>query len=188
MSFPENGSEPVDHSPRLKALIEAALFQHRDPLPPVRLAQALGETPEVVIELLESLARDYETQARGLALRRVAGGYLMLAKPECLETLGWHFLKPRPPLSTAALETLALIAYRQPITAAEIMQTRGVHTPGVLQTLLDRNLIRTGGRKRTPGSPILYKTTQEFLVEFGLEDLDHLPQLEDFRPPSAPNI
>jgi segregation and condensation protein B len=168
-----------------RSLVEAALFQHRDPLPPARLARALGETPEAVTRLVENLAREYESGHRGLVIRRVAGGYVLLANPDCLASLGTQFMKPRPPLSPAALETLALIAYRQPVTAAEVMQTRGVHTPGVLETLLDRKLIRTAGRKKTRGNPILYKTTPEFLVEFGLEDLDHLPPLEDFRPARA---
>lgn len=167
---------------RQKALVEAALFQHRDPLSPARLARALGESPEAVVQLLDALNQDYEDPARGLTIRQVAGGFLLLAKPDCLESLHGQFLKPRPPLSTAALETLALIAYRQPVTAAEVMQTRGVQTPGVLETLLERKLIRTAGRRKVRGNPILYKTTQEFLVEFGLDDLDHLPPLEDFRP------
>lgn len=165
-----------------KALVEAALFQSRGPLPPAHLARVLGEAPETVIQLLEDLDKDYESAARGLTIRRLADGYLLLAKPECLSQLGGQFAKPLPPLSSAALETLALIAYRQPVTAAEVMQTRGVHTPGVLDTLLDRKLIRTAGRKKTRGNPILYRTTPEFLVEFGLEGLDHLPPLEDFRP------
>jgi segregation and condensation protein B len=180
-------SLPQDSAPEPKALAEAALFQHREPLPPARLARALGTTPEGAVELLEELAKDYETGTRGLVIRRVAGGYLLLAKPECLAQLGGQFVKPRPPLSSAALETLALIAYRQPVTAAEVMQTRGVHTPGVLETLLDRKLIRTAGRRKTRGNPILYKTTPEFLVEFGLEDLDHLPPLDKFRPKGAGN-
>lgn len=165
-----------------KALLEAALFQHREPLPPARLAHALGATPEAAVQLLEDLAKDYESGTRGLTLRRLAGGYVLLAKPECLGKLGGQFVKARTPLSSAALETLALIAYRQPVTAAEVMQTRGVHTPGVLDTLLDRKLIRTACWRKTRGNPILYRTTQEFLVEFGLEDLDHLPPLVDFRP------
>ena len=167
------------------ALIEAALFQSRQPLAPDRLARALGCAPEVAIQLLDALASQYETEARGLAIRQVAGGYLLTARSECLRQLGAQFLQPRTPLSSAALETLALIAYRQPATAAEIMQARGVHTPGVIDTLLDRRLIRTAGRKKVRGNPILYRTTQEFLVEFGLEDLDHLPPLEDFRPKDA---
>jgi segregation and condensation protein B len=186
-SEPALMNESEEQFSRQKALVEAALFQHRDPLPPARLARALGETPEMVVQLLERLTQDYENPARGLAIRQVAGGYLLLAKPECLESFHGQFLKPRPPLSTAALETLALIAYRQPVTAAEVMQTRGVQTPGVLETLLERKLIRTAGRRKVRGNPILYKTTQEFLVEFGLEDLDHLPPLEDFRPKDAEN-
>lgn len=174
-----------DEFGRQKALIEAALFQHRDPLPVARLARALGQTPEAVVELLEALARDYESDTRGLSVRHSAGGYFIAAKPECLQKLSRQLFKPRTPLSSAALETLALIAYRQPITAAEVMRTRGVHTPGVLETLLARKLIRAAGRKKAPGNPILYRTTEEFLLEFGLEDLDHLPPLEDFRPSSS---
>ena len=181
---PEENEE--EHFLQQKADLEAALFQCREPLPVTRLARALGETTERVVELLDGLAQEYTSAARGLTLRQVAGGYLLLAKPECLEKLPGQFLKPRPPLSQAALETLALIAYRQPITAAEIMQTRRVRTTGVLETLLERKLIRLAGRKKSPGHPILYRTTQQFLVEFGLEDLDHLPPLESFRPVVEP--
>jgi segregation and condensation protein B len=110
----------------------------------------------------------------------VADGYVLLAKPACLARLE-KFLKPRLPLSPAALETLALIAYGQPVTATEVMQTRGVHTPGVLETLLARKLIRSAGRRKGRGNPILYRTTREFLLEFGLEDLDHLPPPDQFR-------
>lgn len=165
-----------------RALAEAALFQHRQPLSPARLARALGSGDEEAAQLLDDLAREYEEAARGLTIRRLPAGYLLLARPECLAQLGPQFLKSRPPLSSASLETLALIAYRQPVTAAEVMQTRGVHTPGVLDTLLERKLIRTAGRRKSRGNPILYKTTPEFLVEFGLTDLDHLPPLEEFRP------
>jgi segregation and condensation protein B len=183
MSVPPNAAPPAEEpSFPAKALVEAALFQHRDPLPTARLARVLQQAPEAVEAVLEELARDYESDGRGLTLRRMADGYLLLAKPACLSRLGAQFVKPRPPLSPAALETLAFIAYRQPITAAEVMQTRGVHTPGVLETLLTRKLIRMAGRRKSRGNPILYKTTPEFLIEFGLEDLDHLPPLEDFRP------
>ena len=168
-----------------KALVEAALFQSREPLSVARLAAALGEESGRVFSLLQALANDYTDPARGLTLRQAAGGYLLLAKPEHLEHLQPLF-KPRTPLSQAALETLALIAYRQPITASEIMQTRQVHTAGVLETLLDRKLIRAAGRKKSPGHPILYRTTPQFLVEFGLEDLDHLPPLDRFRPLGEP--
>lgn len=165
-----------------RALAEAALFQHREPLSPARLARALGTSEDDAARLLDALATEYEEGNRGLTIRRVAGGYVLLARPECLSRLGSQFVKPRPPLSSASLETLALIAYRQPVTAAEVMQTRGVHTPGVLDTLLERKLIRAAGRRQTRGHPILYRTTPEFLVEFGLEDLEHLPPLENFRP------
>lgn len=179
--LPAHGNEQFVQQ---KAQIEAALFQCREPLSVARLGKALGEDSERVLDLLKSLAEDYAGAARGLALRQVADGYLLLAKPECLDRLQ-QLLKPRAPLSQAALETLALIAYRQPITAAEIMHTRQVHTAGVLETLLDRKLIRSAGRKKSPGHPILYRTTPQFLVEFGLEDLDHLPPLEQFRPLDA---
>jgi segregation and condensation protein B len=174
----------AEHFPALKALMEAALFQKREPVPVNRLARALAVTPETVAQLIESLISEYDHSGSGLQIRAVAGGYLMSARPDCLTTLQsrGEFLSPKLPLSQAALETLALIAYRQPVTAAEVMATRGVHTAGVLKTLLDRKLIQTAGRRKAPGHPILYKTTRKFLVEFGLEDLDQLPALEDFRP------
>ena len=119
---------------------------------------------------------------RGLSVRELAGGYKMATKPEHHEAIRAFVKKLTPPLklSLPALETLAVIAYKQPVTAPEIMDIRGVQGAGVLKTLLDRKLIAEAGRKNVVGKPILYKTTKDFLLQFGLKDLAELPTLKEF--------
>ncbi len=119
---------------------------------------------------------------RGLSIREIAGGYKMATKPEHHESIRRFVHKLQPPLklSLAALETLAVVAYKQPITAPEIMDIRGVQGAGVLKTLLDRKLIAAAGRKNVLGKPIMYKTTREFLIQFGLNSLAELPTLKEF--------
>ena len=137
---------------------------------------------ELVKGLLEELLADYGKSDRGLSIREVAGGFKMATKPEHHEAIRTFVknLKPALKLSLPALETLAVVAYKQPITAPEIMEIRGVAGAGVLKTLLDRKLIATAGRKNVVGKPILYKTTKDFLVQFGLKDLAELPTLKEF--------
>lgn len=174
------GSE-AQHDP-LMAILEAIVYVTDEPLTAAQIADALGEPRARVSELLEKLVAEYNQPHHGLTVREVAGGYKMSTKPEHHEAIRAFVKKLQPPLklSMAALETLAVIAYKQPVTAPEIMEIRGVQGAGVLKTLLDRKLITTAGRKNVVGRPILYKTTKEFLVQFGLKDLSELPTLKEF--------
>jgi segregation and condensation protein B len=179
----EERPPPVDpDEQRLKAIIEAVVYVTEEPLSVQQIAGALGQPPEKVERLLAELITDYNRPDRGLSIRELAGGYKMATKPEHHEALRAFVKKLTPPLklSIAALETLAVIAYKQPITAPEIMEIRGVHGAGVLKTLLDRKLITAAGRKAVVGRPVLYKTTKDFLVQFGLNDLNELPTLKEF--------
>ncbi len=132
--------------------------------------------------LIEELSADYDRENRGMEIRLVAGGYRMSTRPEHHDVVRAFAKSLKPPvrLSLAALETLAVIAYKQPVTVPEISEIRGVESAGVIGTLLDRKLITTAGRKQVIGRPILYKTTKEFLVRFGLGDVSELPSMEEF--------
>ena len=167
---------------QLKALVEAVIYITDEPLTADQIAIALQQPAEKVGCVLEELTAEYNKPEHGLTIREIAGGYKMSTKAEHHEAVRAFVknLKPALKLSLAALETLALIAYKQPITAPEVMDVRGVQGAGVLKTLLDRKLIATGGRKQVLGKPILYKTTKEFLVQFGLKDLSELPTLKEF--------
>jgi segregation and condensation protein B len=141
-----------------------------------------AEVKKRVREAVEELTAEYANSDRGMEVRQVAGGYRMGTKPEHHDVVR-HFaknLKPPVRLSMPALETLAVIAYKQPVTAPEISEIRGVDCGGVLATLLDRKLITTAGRKPVIGRPILYKTSKDFLLRFGLKDVSELPSLEEF--------
>ena len=141
-----------------------------------------AEVKKRVGETIEELSADYANSDRGMEVRQVAGGYRMGTKPEHHDVVR-HFaknLKPPVRLSMPALETLAVIAYKQPVTAPEISEIRGVDSSGVLATLLDRKLITTAGRNPVIGRPILYKTSKDFLLRFGLKDVTELPSLEEF--------
>lgn len=131
---------------------------------------------------LEELVGEYGGPTHGIEIRQVAGGYRMSTKPEQHEVVRTYAKSLKPPvrLSLPALETLAVIAYKQPVTVPEINDIRGVDSGGVIGTLLDRKLITTGGRKQVIGRPILYKTTKEFLMRFGLKDVNELPSMEEF--------
>ena len=168
---------------KLKAVLEAIIYITDEPLTLEQISTAIEQPIERVADLLDQLAADYEDPSRGLSIREVAGGYKMATKPEHHEEVRRFVKNLNPPLklSLPALETLAVIAYKQPITAPEIMEIRGVQGAGVLKTLLDRKLIAAGGRKQVIGKPILYKTTREFLVQFGLKDLNELPTLKEFQ-------
>jgi segregation and condensation protein B len=167
---------------QLQALVEAVIYITDEPLSADQIAIALGQPAEKVGRVLADLTAEYNKDEHGLTVREIAGGYKMSTKPEHHEAIRAFVknLKPALKLSLAALETLALIAYKQPITAPEVMDVRGVQGAGVLKTLLDRKLIATSGRKQVVGKPILYKTTKEFLVQFGLKDLSELPTLKEF--------
>jgi segregation and condensation protein B len=168
---------------RLKAVIEAIIYVTDEPLTADQISAALEQPRDRVLGLLEQLSAEYEQPDRGLSIREVAGGYKLSTKPEHHDAVRRFVKNLNPPikLSLPALETLAVIAYKQPITAPEIMEIRGVQGAGVLKTLLDRKLIGTAGRKNVVGKPILYKTTKEFLVQFGLKDLSELPTLKEFQ-------
>jgi len=167
---------------RLKAVLEAVVYVLNEPMPAAQIAQALGRPLEEVEPLLQELAEDTVRPDRGIFIREVAGGYQMATKPEHHEVIRSFVRNLKQPLklSQAALETLAVIAYKQPITMPEILEIRGVQGAGVIKTLIDRKLVTTAGRKNVVGRPILYKTTREFLTQFGLKDLSELPSLKEF--------
>ena len=167
----------------LKAVLEAIIYVTDEPLSLEQICAALLQPQDRVMSLLEQLGEDYERADRGLSIKEIAGGYKMATKPEHHEAVRRFVKNLNPPLklSLPALETLAVIAYKQPITAPEIMEIRGVQGAGVLKTLVERRLITTAGRKAVIGKPILYKTTREFLVQFGLRDLAELPTLKEFQ-------
>jgi segregation and condensation protein B len=154
-----------------------------EPLTLDHICAGLEQPRDRILDLLEQLAADYEQSSRGLTIKEIAGGFKMATKPEHHEAVRRFVKNLNPPLklSLPALETLAVIAYKQPITAPEIMEIRGVQGASVLKTLIDRKLIATAGRKQVVGKPILYKTTREFLVQFGLKDLAELPTLKEFQ-------
>jgi segregation and condensation protein B len=166
----------------LMAVIEGVIYITDEPLSAQQIALAVQQPMDVVKPILDELLAEYSKPQHGVTVREVAGGFKMATKPEHHEAIRTFVKNLKPPLklSLAALETLAVIAYKQPITAPEIMEIRGVAGAGVLKTLLDRKLIATAGRKNIVGKPILYKTTKEFLVQFGLRDLAELPTLKEF--------
>jgi segregation and condensation protein B len=176
---PEPGA-PADAE--LRALLEAVVYILDEPLPAAQIAAALNRPPERGSKVLAELGTEYTQPQHGRTIREVAGGYKMATKAEHHEAIRAFVKSLKQPLklSLAALETLAVIAYKQPITAPEVMEIRGVQGAGVLKTLLDRKLIATSGRKNVIGRPILYKTTKDFLLQFGLKDLSELPTLKEF--------
>jgi segregation and condensation protein B len=165
-----------------KAALEAIIYAADEPATVEQLATALGDEKLAVQASLDELVASYAAEERGIEIREVAGGYKMYTKPQHHDVVRRFIKSLRPPLrlTMPALETLAVIAYKQPVTAPEIQEIRGVNTSGVLKTLLDKRLITTAGRKEVIGRPILYKTSKEFLMRFGLSDLDELPSLKEF--------
>jgi segregation and condensation protein B len=178
----EDAAAPDMERARLRAIIEAVVYVTDEPLTLQQIAAALNHPIDKVQGILEELIADYNRPERGLSIREVAGGYKMTTRPEHHEAVRTFVRNLKPPLklSLAALETLAVVAYKQPVTAPEIMEIRGVQGVGVLKTLLDRKLIAVAGRKNVVGKPILYKTTRDFLIQFGLSDLAELPTLKEF--------
>jgi len=165
-----------------KAALEAIIYAADEPATIEQLAGAVGEEKLVVQSALDELVASYGAEERGIEIRAVAGGYKMYTKPQHHDVVRRFIKGLRPPLrlSMPALETLAVIAYKQPVTAPEISEISGVNSSGVISTLLDRRLITTAGRKEVMGRPILYKSSKEFLMRFGLSDLDELPSLKEF--------
>jgi segregation and condensation protein B len=178
----------------LKAQLEAIIYAAETPITTDQITQlvkesviAAGAADEAEVKsrvraALEELVADFGTLDHGIEIRQVAGGYRMSTKPEQHEMVRSFAKSLKPPirLSLPALETLAVIAYKQPATVPEINEIRGVDSGGVIATLLDRKLITTAGRKQVIGRPILYKTTKEFLMRFGLKDVNELPSMEEF--------
>jgi len=179
----------------LKAQVEAIVYAAETPVTLEQITQltkasVLAEDASLddaavksrVRAVLEELVGDYSSPDRGIEVRQVAGGYRISTKPEQHDSVRAFAKSLKPPirLSLPALETLAVIAYKQPVTVPEISEIRGVDSSGVIATLLDRKLITTAGRKAVIGRPILYKTTKEFLMRFGLKDVGELPSMEEF--------
>jgi segregation and condensation protein B len=177
---PEGERLPKRGGAELKAILEALIFASPDPLTPKAMCKLLDTEPkEDVLAALAELKQDYERPG-GLQLVDVAGGCQIVTRPDLHEWVRRLFHeRTTQRLTVQALETLAVIAYRQPITAAEITEVRGVNTSGVLNTLLERHLIKIVGRKQVVGRPFMYATTKEFLIRFGLNDLTDLPKVED---------
>jgi len=180
-----NGQErseslPTRRSAELKAILEALIFASPEPLTPKAMCKLLDTEPkEDVQTALADLKQDYERPG-GLQLVEVAGGFQIVTRSDLHDWVRRLFHeRTTQKLTVQALETVAVIAYRQPITAAEITEVRGVNTSGVLNTLLERHLIKIVGRKQVVGRPFLYATTREFLIRFGLNDLTDLPKVED---------
>lgn len=168
----ESGSEPPSDTAPVDGESEAK-----------RLArQREKEVKAILRKILDELIAEYAADSRGIEIREIAGGYRMATKPECHDAVRLFIksLKPALKLSLPALETLAVIAYKQPVTAPEVNEIRGVDSSGVFGSLISRKLITTAGRKQVIGRPILYKTTKEFLLRFGLKDVSELPSMEEF--------
>lgn len=165
-----------------RAALEAIIYAADEPATVEQLATALGEEKPAVQAALDELVACYAAEERGIEVRAVAGGYKLYTKPQHHDVVRRFIKSLRPPLrlTMPALETLAVISYKQPVTAPEIQEIRGVNTSGVIKTLLDKRLITTAGRKEVIGRPILYRTSKEFLMRFGLSDLDELPSLKEF--------
>jgi segregation and condensation protein B len=165
----------------LRAALEAILFLSSDPVRVDDLAESLDEAPEAVNTQLDAIKRILDEQVGGFMLEQAAGGWRLTTRAEHDGVLKKYFAKKgENRLSLAALETLAIVAYRQPITAPEIGEIRGVNSGSAIRTLLERRMIRVAGRKNVVGSPFLYRTTRDFLVHFGLNDIRDLPRLEEF--------
>src|SRR3989442_7339545 len=166
----------------LKGALEAIIYAADEPATLEQLADALREEKHLVRAALDELVAGYASDERGVEIRAVAGGYKMYTKPQHHEAVRRFIKSLRPPLrlTMPALETLAVIAYKQPATGPEIQEIRGVNCAGVLKTLLEKRLIVTAGRKEVIGRPVLYRTSRDFLMRFGLSEVDELPSLKEF--------
>jgi segregation and condensation protein B len=175
-------TKTLSEEDQLKPMIAAILYVTEEPMSSMEIARGLGREPELIERLIQELIGFYEEPQHGFQIHSKAGGYYFGTKPEFDEALRQFFQSQKQPLklSAAAVETLCIIAYKQPVTAPEIAQIRGTQGVGSLKPLLDRKLITTAGRKDVVGKPVLYKTTPEFLLQFGLKDLKELPTLKEF--------
>ena len=165
----------------LVAVVEALIFVSDEPITAKVLSEILEEDKESIRAAVEALKDEYEGRESGLQLREIAGGWQIATRTELHDDVR-KFLKTRPSakLSLASLETLAVIAYKQPVTVPEILEIRGVQSASAIKTLLEKRLIVTKGHKETVGRPMQYGTSKEFLIQFGLKDLSELPSIEDF--------
>lgn len=166
----------------LKGALEAIIYAADEPATLDQIINAVGEEKSEVRAALDEMVAGYVTDDRGMEIRAVAGGYRFYTKPQHHEVVRRFIKSLRPPLrlTMPALETLAVIAYRQPVTGPEIQEIRGVNVSGVVKTLLEKRLIVTAGRKAVMGRPIMYRTSKDFLMRFGLSDLEELPSLKEF--------
>lgn len=181
-SEPEAGEAPVLPPQEVRAVLEALIFASPQPVTPREIAQVMGGVPKKAWQAaLEEIRADYAREGRGLQVVEVGGGFQITTRPEYNDWVR-ELLDPKAPtrLSIQALETLAVIAYKQPVTLPEIIELRGIKSGGVIKTLLEKRLVRIMGRKEVVGRPILYGTTREFLLHFGLKDLSDLPRIEEF--------
>jgi segregation and condensation protein B len=178
--FEDDGARSVGE---LQAILESLLFVSSEPLSLARLTAVLGNVAKVEVEsALHNLGQAFEQEGRGVRLAEIAGGYRLVTKQEHAPWIKrLDKAKTAAKLSRSALESLAIIAYKQPLVRSEIEEIRGVETSGVLRTLLERKLVRIVGRKEVPGRPIMYGTTKFFLEHFGLSDLSQLPPLREFK-------
>jgi segregation and condensation protein B len=168
-------------SSQLTSLVEALIFVADEPITTKLLGEVLEEDRESIEAAVAELKNDYEFRKSGLQIREIAGGWQISTRTEYHEEVR-KFLKTRPSakLSLASLETLAVIAYKQPVTVPEILEIRGVQSASAIKTLLEKRLIVTKGHKETVGRPMQYGTSKDFLIQFGLRDLSELPSIEDF--------
>lgn len=168
----------------LRPIVEALVYLAEEPVTVASMIELLGEENEAAVrQALSHLRRRYASPEHGIEIKEIADGYRMATKPE---HHAWvqKFLRHQAPairLSLPALETLAVIAYKQPVTLPEIQEIRGVNAAAVMKTLVERKLVTAGGRKNVVGRPILYKTTRDFLLQFGLKNLEELPSLDEYQ-------
>jgi segregation and condensation protein B len=183
---PESSDEIEGHreigAAELKAIAEAMIFVADEPLSAKIIAEVIDVGRDAVDKAIADLVAEYDVRNGGLQLREIAAGWQIATRPEHHEQIR-AYLKSRPSakLSLASLETLAVIAYKQPVTVPEILEIRGVQSPSAIKTLLDKRLIVAKGRKETVGRPMMYGTSKDFLIQFGLKDLSELPSIEDFQ-------
>lgn len=181
----DTATQPTETAARstseLIAVIEALIFVADEPITVRTLAEVLEEDKESVTAAVEALREEYENRESGLQIREIGGGWQIATRTELHDHVR-TFLKTKPSakLSIASLETLSVIAYKQPVTIPEILEIRGVQSASAIKTLLEKRLIVTKGHKETVGHPMQYGTSKEFLIQFGLKDLSELPSIEDF--------
>jgi segregation and condensation protein B len=178
---PIEGRREIDEA-ELKSITEALIFVAEEPISARIIAEVIDAERDAVEKAIKALAEEYESRQGALQLREIAGGWQIATRPEHHESIRAYLKsKPSAKLSLASLETLAVIAYKQPVTVPEILEIRGVQSPSAIKTLLDKRLIVAKGRKETVGRPMMYGTSKEFLIQFGLKDLSELPSVEDFQ-------